>query len=383
MLKSIKNANIVNKKVLLRLDLNVPIHDTEIRSDFRIKKSVPTILHLLSRNNKIIILSHLGRPEEGKITPNLSLRKISEYLANIINHNIKFVENWIDGIDLETNKIVMCENVRFQKGERKNDSLLSRKIASLGDVFVFDAFGVAHRKESSTYGVLDYIDTYVGLLLEEEIKNINTLLEDPQKPLLTIISGAKISTKLKIIHKLIGKSDFMILGGGILNTFLFALGYEIGQSLLEKKFINEAKQIISSTHFKKIILPIDLVCSTIDNLDRIKTKAVSMVQSNENILDIGAQTISKYKTIIELAKTVFWNGPLGYIEKPPFDSGTIEILKIIASTDNHSIIGGGDTIPIVEQLGIQNNISCLSTGGGSLLKYIEGEDLPVLSKLGL
>ena len=383
MLKSIKNVDIANKRVLLRLDLNVPIQDGKIQSDFRIIKSVPTILHLLKNDNSIIILSHLGRPNEGEIIPNLSLKKISQHLSKKLGHEIEFVENWIDGIKIEKNRIIMCENVRFQKGERANDKILSKKIASLGDIFVFDAFGVSHRKEASTYGVLDYIDSYIGLLVEDEINNANSILNSPQKPLLTIISGAKISTKIKMIHKLIEKSDFMILGGGVLNTFLNVLGYEIGQSLAEKEFINEVKEIISGTHFHKIILPIDLVCSELDNLDQIKNRSVSMVQSNESIFDIGTQTINKYRTIIESSKTIFWNGPLGYVEKTPFDNGTVEILKMIASADNYSIIGGGDTVPIVEGLGLQNNITCLSTGGGSLLKYLEGESLPVLSKLGI
>ena len=383
MLKSIKNVDIENKTVLLRLDLNVPIQDGKIQSDFRIIKSVPTILHLLKNNNSIIILSHLGRPNEGKIMPSLSLKKISQHLSKKLGHEIEFIENWIDGIKIEKNRIIMCENVRFQKGERANDKILSKKIASLGDIFVFDAFGVSHRKEASTYGVLDYIDSYIGLLVEDEINNANSILNSPQKPLLTIISGAKISTKIKMIHKLIEKSDFMILGGGVLNTFLNVLGYEIGQSLAEKEFVNEVKEIISGTHFHKIILPIDLVCSELDNPDQIKNRSVSMVQSNESIFDIGTQTINKYRTIIESSKTIFWNGPLGYIEKTPFDNGTVEILKMIASADNYSIIGGGDTVPIVEGLGLQNNITCLSTGGGSVLKYIEGESLPVLSKLGV
>ena len=383
MLKSIKNVDIANKTVLLRLDLNVPIQDGKIQSDFRIIKSVPTILHLLKNDNSIIILSHLGRPNEGEIISNLSLKKISQHLSKKLGHEIEFVENWIDGIKIEKNRIIMCENVRFQKGERANDKILSKKIASLGDIFVFDAFGVSHRKEASTYGVLDYIDSYIGLLVEDEINNANSILNSPQKPLLTIISGAKISTKIRMIHKLIEKSDFMILGGGVLNTFLNVLGYEIGQSLAEKEFINEVKEIISGTHFHKIILPIDLVCSELDNPDQIKNRLVSMVQSNESIFDIGTQTINKYRTIIESSKTIFWNGPLGYVEKTPFDNGTVEILKMIASADNYSIIGGGDTVPIVEGLGLQNNITCLSTGGGSLLKYIEGESLPVLSKLGI
>ena len=381
MLKSIKNVEIVNKKVLLRLDLNVPIHNEHIQSDFRIKKSIPTILHLIKNSNSIIILSHLGRPNEGKITPELSLLKIAKYLSNELSLNIKFVEDWVNGLETNNNEIVMCENVRFQKGERNNDTVLSKKIASLGDIFVFDAFGASHRKEASTYGVMDYIDSYAGLLIDEEINNANGIINNPKKPLLTIISGAKISTKIKVISKLIDKCDYMILGGGILNTFLHALGHEIGKSLAEKEFVSDAIKIIESPQFEKIILPIDVLCSEIDNPNQSKNKSLSMIQSTDSIFDIGKQTINKYKAIIESSKTIFWNGPLGYIEKEPFDTGTIEILKNIASSDAYSIIGGGDTIPIVEKLGLQDNITCLSTGGGALLKYMEGEQLPVLKKL--
>tara|TARA_B100000686_G_scaffold51826_1_gene55795 strand:+ start:5005 stop:6156 length:1152 start_codon:yes stop_codon:yes gene_type:complete len=381
MLKSIKNVEIVNKKVLLRLDLNVPIHNEHIQSDFRIKKSIPTILHLIKNSNSIIILSHLGRPNEGKITPELSLLKIAKYLSNELSLNIKFVEDWVNGLETNNNEIVMCENVRFQKGERNNDTVLSKKIASLGDIFVFDAFGASHRKEASTYGVMNYIDSYAGLLIDEEINNANGIINNPKKPLLTIISGAKISTKIKVISKLIDKCDYMILGGGILNTFLHALGHEIGKSLAEKEFVSDAIKIIESPQFEKIILPIDVLCSEIDNPNQSKNKSLSMVQSTDSIFDIGKQTINKYKAIIESSKTIFWNGPLGYIEKEPFDTGTIEILKNIASSDAYSIIGGGDTIPIVEKLGLQDNITCLSTGGGALLKYMEGEQLPVLKKL--
>ena len=381
MLKSIKNVEIVNKKVLLRLDLNVPMYNGCIQSDFRIKKSIPTILHLIKNNNSIIILSHLGRPDEGKTTPELSLRKISEYLAKELGFAVKFLENWVNGFEIGRNEIVMCENVRFQNGEKENDKVLSKKIAALADIFVFDAFGTSHRKESSTYGVMDYIDSYSGLLVDDEINNANKVIHNEKKPLLTIISGAKISTKIKIISKLIHKSDFMILGGGILNTFLYALGYEIGKSLVEKEFINDAVKIIKSSHFKKIILPEDVICSEPEKTNQFKNKSVSMVQLNESIFDIGKQTINKYKSIIESSKTIFWNGPLGYVEKKPFDIGTVEILKKIASSDVYSIIGGGDTIPIVERLNLQNDVTYLSTGGGSLLKYMEGEKLPAISKL--
>ena len=382
MLRTLRKSNIKNKVVILRLDLNVPVFNNKILSDFRIIKSIPTIEYLLKNNNKIIIISHFGRPKEGEYVKKYSLEKVSKRLSSKINLEVKLVKDWSNGIKFTDSNVVMCENIRFQKGEKSNSTTLSKLIATLGDVYVFDAFGVAHRKEASTFGVTSFIDSYAGLLIEDEIKNINKLVTNTKSPLVTIISGAKVSTKLNLINSLINKTDYMIIGGGILNTFLAALNYNIGLSLYEKSFVNKAKKIIKSTNFKKIILPIDVVCSDDRQLDNPQNKLISMVQSSDKILDVGKKTLSKYSNIVKNAKTVFWNGPLGYLEQKPYDFGTIQLSKAIASANNFSIIGGGDTIPIIEKLGIESDISCLSTGGGSLLKYIEGEKLPILEKLG-
>jgi len=382
MLRTLRKSNIKNKVVILRLDLNVPVFNNKILSDFRIIKSIPTIKYLLKNNNKIIIISHFGRPKEGEYVKEHSLEKVSRRLSSKINLEVKFVKDWSNGIKFIDSNVVMCENIRFQKGEKSNSTTLSKLIATLGDVYVFDAFGVAHRKEASTFGVTSFIDSYAGLLIEDEIKNINKLVTNTKSPLVTIISGAKVSTKLNLINNLINKTDYMIIGGGILNTFLAALNYNIGLSLYEKSFVNKAKKIIKSTNFKKIILPIDVVCSDDRQLDNPQNKLISMVQSSDKILDVGKKTLSKYIDIVKNVKTVFWNGPLGYLEQKPYDFGTIQLSKAIASANNFSIIGGGDTIPIIEKLGIESDISCLSTGGGSLLKYIEGEKLPILEKLG-
>lgn len=382
MLRTLRKSNIKNKVVILRLDLNVPVFNNKILSDFRIIKSIPTIEYLLKNNNKIIIISHFGRPKEGEYVKEYSLEKVSKRLSSKINLKVKLVKDWSNGIKFTDSNVVMCENIRFQKGEKSNSTTLSKLIATLGDVYVFDAFGVAHRKEASTFGVTSFIDSYAGLLIEDEIKNINKLVTNTKSPLVTIISGAKVSTKLNLINSLINKTDYMIIGGGILNTFLAALNYNIGLSLYEKSFVDEAKKIIKSTNFKKIILPIDVVCSDDRQLDNPQNKLISMVQSSDKILDVGKKTLSKYSDIVKNAKTVFWNGPLGYLEQKPYDFGTIQLSKAIASANNFSVIGGGDTIPIIEKLGIENDISCLSTGGGSLLKYIEGEKLPILEKLG-
>lgn len=374
---------IINKRVLLRLDLNVPVFEGKILSDFRISKSIPMIKNLLLKKNKVILLSHFGRPEEGKYDESLSLNIICKKLESLIGENITFCKDWINGIDFKNNDIVLCENVRFQAGEKENSSKLSMKIAALGDVFIFDAFGVSHRKEASTYGIADFLETYPGDLLKDEILNANKLVNSPPRPMTTIISGAKISTKLTLIKKLLDKSDNIILGGGILNTFLAAMDHEIGNSLVEKSFISEAKEILASEASNKIIMPIDVNTSSEADLDKPQMKYISMVQSGDRILDIGKETINYYIKVINKSSTIFWNGPLGYVEKSPYDNGTKILSQAIASSTAYSVVGGGDTIPIIEDLGLQDEFSCLSTGGGSLLKYIEGEKLPVLERLGI
>ena len=383
MIQKSNKLEIYNKNVLLRLDLNVPVFEGKILSNFRISKCVPMIKNLISNNNKVIILSHFGRPKEGSYDESLSLKIILKTLEQLIGEKVTFSKDWIDGIEFNGNNIVLCENVRFQEGEKENSPILAKKISDLGDVYVFDAFGVSHRKTASTYGVSEYLETFAGDLLKDEIMNAKKLLSSQKRPMTTIISGAKISTKLTLIKKLISKSDNIILGGGILNTFLKAMGHEIGNSLIEQSFVNEAKEILNSDDSNKILMPIDVMVSSSSNLGNPETREISMVQSNDKILDIGKKTIDCYNKVITESSTIFWNGPLGYVEKSPFDNGTINISKAIASSQAYSIVGGGDTIPIIESLQLQNKFSCLSTGGGSLLKFIEGEKLPVLEMLGM
>ena len=383
MMQKLNKLEIYNKNVLLRLDLNVPVFEGKILSNFRISKCVPMIKNLISNNNKVIILSHFGRPKEGIYNESLSLKIILNSLEQLIGEKVTFSKDWIDGIEFNGNNIVLCENVRFQEGEKENSPILSKKISDLGDVYVFDAFGVSHRKTASTYGVSEYLETFAGDLLKDEIMNAKKLLSSQKRPMTTIISGAKISTKLTLIKKLISKSDNIILGGGILNTFLKAMEHEIGNSLIEESFIDEAKEILNSDDSNKILMPIDVMVSSSSNLGNPETREISMVQSNDKILDIGKKTIDCYNEVITESSTIFWNGPLGYVEKSPFDNGTINISKAIASSQAYSVVGGGDTIPIIESLQLQNKFSCLSTGGGSLLKFIEGEKLPVLEMLGM
>ena len=375
--------SIKNKTVILRLDLNVPIENGKIINDFRLRKSLETIRALRSVGNKLIILSHLGRPEEGTIDESLSLEPIYAYLAKNLDEDIKFEREWLANLRGDIPTITLCENTRFLIGEKSNDEKLSRKISELGDIFVFDAFGVAHRKEASTYGVSNYIDYSAGPLLISEIKNAQKLLKNFSKPLCTIVSGAKISTKLTLLNTFLEKSDHVILGGGILNTFLEAQGYNIGTSLCEPSFLDESKKILNSENRKKIVFPDDVVCAVDGVLENPQTKDISMVKSNDKILDVGVDSISKYTKILRVCQTIFWNGPLGYVEKAPYDKGTSEIAKIIANADCFSAIGGGDTVPVIEKLGLNDQFSFLSTGGGALMKFFEGSNMPILTKLGL
>ena len=375
--------SIKNKKVILRLDLNVPIENGKIVNDFRLRKSLETIRALRSVGNKLIILSHLGRPAEGTTDQSLSLEPIHAYLAENLDEDIKFEREWLANLRDNIPTITLCENTRFLNGEKSNDEGLSRKISELGDIFVFDAFGVAHRKEASTYGVSNYIDYSAGPLLISEIDNAQKLLKNFSKPLCTIVSGAKISTKLTLLNTFLEKSDHVILGGGILNTFLEAQGYTIGTSLSESSFLDESKKILNSENCKKIIFPDDVVCAEDGVLENPQTKDISMVKSSDKILDVGVDSISKYTKILRVCQTIFWNGPLGYVEKAPYDKGTSEIAKIIANADCFSAIGGGDTVPVIEKLGLNDQFSFLSTGGGALMKFFEGSNMPILTKLGL
>ena len=371
------------KIVLLRLDLNVPIEGGRITNDFRLRKSLHTIKSLRLNKNKVIILSHLGRPADGMVDQNFSLKPVYDYLLQNFNEEVYFAKDWVNNLNFNSADIILCENTRFLSGEKSNDEELSRKISELGDIFVFDAFGVAHRKEASTYGISNYIDYSAGPLLISEINNAQKLLKNFSKPLCTIVSGAKISTKLTLLNTFLEKSDHVILGGGILNTFLDAQGYNIGTSLCEPSFLDESKKILNSENRKKIVFPDDVVCAVDGVLENPQTKDISMVKSNDKILDVGVDSISKYTKILRVCQTIFWNGPLGYVEKAPYDKGTLEIAKIIANADCFSAIGGGDTVPVIEKLGLNDQFSFLSTGGGALMKFFEGSNMPILSKLGL
>ena len=371
---------ITDKKVLIRLDYNVPIEDGIIVNDFRIRQTYNTLNSLLDKNNKLIIASHLGRPTEGMYDESLSLKPICKYLSTKLNKKIQFIKDIKDTIDFSNHDIAMLENVRFNIGEKECDPKLSQTIASLADIFVFDAFGVSHRSECTTTGVANYLETVAGLNIRYEIQTINKLINEQSRPMTIIISGAKVSTKIVLIKKLLAKCDYMVLGGGILNTFLRAKGYEVGKSLIEEEHVSGAVKILESDFADKIIFPSDFSCATEDGIANIE---LSRISTNDSIYDLGSASINEIKNIVRKSVSVFWNGPLGYVEKKPFNKGTEELAKAIADHNCFSIVGGGDTLPIIENLKLQNGYNCLSTGGGSLLTYLEGGSLPIIDKLNL
>ncbi len=372
--------DITSKRVLIRFDYNVPMSEGKIVNDFRIRQSYETINALLRQDNKLIIASHLGRPTEGQYESSLSLLPVCNYVSEKLNQKIKFIPNFTDSISFDDYHIAMLENVRFNIGEKACDKDLSKSLASIADIFVFDAFGVAHRKECSTYGLSDYLDTVAGLNFRHEISTINKLVNEESRPKTIIISGAKVSTKIVVIKKLLEKCDHMILGGGILNTFLKAKGYEIGQSLIEESSTGLAKDILNSDLSSKIFIPTDFTCQTDSQISNIELNHIS---NADTIYDLGDKSSVNLIEIINKSSSIFWNGPLGYVEKKPFDRSTKSIANAIAQHNCFSIVGGGDTLPIIENLNLQNDFSCLSTGGGSLLTYIENETLPILDKLNI
>ncbi|QJC32406.1 phosphoglycerate kinase [Enterobacteriaceae endosymbiont of Donacia dentata] len=379
---NISDINIKNKTLLIRSDFNVPIDlKGNIISDIRIKLSLPTIQYALKKGAKILLASHLGRPIEGQYNPLYSLKNIAIYLEKILHYKVILEKNYLNGIHFKKNTIILLENVRFNIGEKNNNQKLSQKYASLCDIFVMDAFATSHRMHSSTYGIMNFAkQSCAGMLLINEIKNLKKFLKNPKKPIISIIGGSKISTKFNILKKLAKLSNKVIVGGGIANTIL-SLNNDIGNSLYEPNSVLLAQKIIKK--YKNIIIPVDCrVGTSFSNNTSVKIKKINKILRNEQILDIGDKTINIIKNELKKAKTVLWNGPVGVFEFQNFSKGTEEIINAIINNNNiFSIVGGGDTISAIELFNVFNKISYISTGGGAFLKYIEGNKLPVISKL--
>jgi phosphoglycerate kinase len=376
---------LAGKRVLIREDLNVPVQDGEVTSDARIRASLPTIRLALEKGARVILLSHLGRPEEGKPDPALSLQPVAKRLSDLLGQKVPLVQNWLDGVSVEPGHAVLCENVRFNKGEKKDNEDLARRMAALCDVFVMDAFGTAHRAEASTHGVARFAPVAcAGPLLVGELSALERALEKPQRPLVAIVAGSKVSTKLTILEALLEKVDRLIVGGGIANTFLAATGVKVGKSLCEMDMLDTCRKLITRARERgaDIPLPTDVVVAKeFAATAHADVRGIHDVRPEELILDIGPDTSERLAKLIALAGTVLWNGPVGVFEFDQFGEGTRTIANAIASSKAFSLAGGGDTLAAIEKYGVEEGISYISTGGGAFLEFVEGKRLPAVAAL--
>lgn len=373
------------KKVLIREDLNVPIKNGIITSDQRLQAALPTLEQALSKDAAVMVMSHLGRPEEGEPNPDFSLKPIADYLSKHLSYPVHFQDNYLDGVDAKEGELIVLENVRFNVGEKNNDQALAQKLANLCDVFVMDAFGTAHRTQASTVGVAELAPIAVaGPLLTRELEALQHVLDIPERPILAIVGGAKVSTKLTLLKQLLSMVDVLIPGGGIANTFIKAQGHEIGESLYEPDLVEDAKEILQLAYEKgcQILLPTDVVVGkSFNEACPAFNKSLANIASDDMIMDIGPETTSHYINILEEAKTIIWNGPVGVFEFPQFSYGTRALAIAIADSDAFSIAGGGDTLAAIDQYNLTKQISYISTGGGAFLKYLEGKPLPAVNML--
>ena len=378
------NMDLTGKKILIREDLNVPIINGKIISDARILAILPTLRLAIESQCTILIMSHMGRPIEGRFDSELSLKPIAKHLSNLVSKNVQFIANWRDGVDIPQGSIALLENVRFEIGEKKNDDLLAKQMAKLCDIFVMDAFACSHRAHASTCGIIKYAKlSCAGPLLSKELESLELSFRQPEKPVIAIVGGSKVSTKLEVIKSLAGRVDYLILGGGIANTFIKAAGNKIGYSLHEDSMLDVARMIQSNAKGNCEIPEIEdvIVAKNFHANAEAISKSINDIEDDDLILDIGPITASNYSKIIGKANTIIWNGPLGVFEFNQFGSGTRKIAKAIAASNAFSAAGGGDTLAAIEKYQITDNISYISTGGGAFLEYIEGKILPSVAAL--
>jgi phosphoglycerate kinase len=379
------SLDLSGKRVLIREDLNVPIKDGVVASDARIRAALPTIQAALSAKARVMLMSHLGRPEEGKFAEEFSLAPVAKRLMQLLGVPAPLKRDWLDGVVVAPGEVVLLENVRFNKGEKKSAQDLSKKMAALCDVYVMDAFGTAHRAEASTYGVAQYAPiACAGPLLVSELTALETALEKPARPLLAIVAGSKVSTKLTVLETLLAKVDQLIVGGGIANTFLAAQGFNVGKSLHEPEMLDICKRLLEQSHRRGIVIPMptDVVVATeLSAVAEADVKPVAQVQANEMILDIGPDSAEQLSKLIAVAGTILWNGPVGVFEFEQFGEGTRTLANAIARSRAFSLAGGGDTLAAIEKYGVEDSISYISTGGGAFLEFVEGKKLPAVDIL--
>lgn len=380
-----EDLDLAGKRVLIREDLNVPVSNGRVASDARIRAALPTIRLALEKGAAVMVMSHLGRPVEGEFDPQFSLQPVADHLAELLGQPVRLEKDWLGGVDVGKGEVVLCENVRFNPGEKKNDEGLARSMGALCDVFVMDAFGTAHRAQASTEGVTRFAPlACAGPLLSRELDALAKGLHHPARPMLAIVGGSKVSTKLSVLDTLLDKVDKLIVGGGIANTFIAASGHNVGKSLYEPELIHEAQKLIQKAHAGGGAIPIprDVVVATAFSNDaERRVRDVGDVDDDEMILDIGPLTAIEYSEIIAGAGTIIWNGPVGVFEFPKFADGTRAMAEAIERSSAYSIAGGGDTLAAIDQFGVADEISYISTGGGAFLEFVEGKTLPAVAAL--
>ncbi len=384
-IKRMVDLNLKDKRVLIREDLNVPLEEGKITSDKRIRAAVPTIKYALEAGAKVIVVSHLGRPEEGKFEEQYSMAPVAARLEELLDKKVPVVRDWLDGVEVESGEMILCENVRFLVGEKKDNEELAKKMAALCDIFVMDAFATSHRAQASTHGVGKFAPVAcAGPLLITELEALGKVIANPAHPLLAIVAGSKVSTKLTVLENLINKVDQLIVGGGIANTFIAACGFNVGKSLYEADLVPEAKRLMEIAKAKgaDIPLPVDVVVAKEFNKDAEATvKQLTEVTDDDMILDVGPQTSEKFAAMVKEAQTILWNGPVGVFEIAQFAEGTKELAKAVAESSAFSVAGGGDTVAAIEKYSVESDISYISTAGGAFLEFIEGKTLPAVAML--
>jgi phosphoglycerate kinase len=387
-IRSYRDADVAGKRVLVRVDFNVPLAGGEIRDDTRIRAALPTISDLIDRGAAVVLISHLGRPK-GERNPKYSLAPVAERLQSLLGRTVAFVPDIVGASaqeaanSLEPGNLLLLENLRFEMGEEQNDPALAKRLASLADVFVNDAFGAAHRAHASTEGVARLIPSFAGALMLAEIEALQRIVESPREGFVAIIGGAKVSDKITVLEHLVPKVETLLIGGGMANTFLLEQRIEIGKSLAEPESVGEARRVLelASTSGTRVRLPVDAVVALDINSTEPETVSVSEVTPAQSIFDIGPATIADFSNRIGEAATIFWNGPMGVFERPAFATGTTEIARVVADSGAYSVIGGGDSVAAVEAAGVADKISHISTGGGASLEFVEGRKLPGIEVL--
>ena len=373
------------KRVLIREDLNVPVQDGVVTSDARIRASLPTIQHARNAGARVLLMSHLGRPEEGVYDEEFSLAPVAKRLEELLGVKVRLEKDWLGGVEVAAGEVVLLENVRFNKGEKKDKEDLAKRMAELCEIYVMDAFGTAHRAEASTHGVARFAKVAcAGPLLMNELIALETALENPKRPLIAIVAGSKVSTKLTVLESLLGKVDKLIVGGGIANTFLLAEGYDVGKSLVEAEMIDIARDLLKKAPELKVEIPLPtdvVVAKEFAASAEADVKSVGNVAAEEMILDIGPDTAERFARMLHDAGTIVWNGPVGVFEFDQFGEGTRILAQAIARSPAFSIAGGGDTLAAIEKYRVEDDISYISTGGGAFLEFLEGKKLPAVAVL--